>query len=124
LSHDQPVGDVADRKSRQSLPKEKHFRFRRTTPRLYLKTVVYARELGSDSYAVTERALKAGPIKTSIGRVPVEWVRESDGTVRAVRTDTSEALVPARLFWFAWFTFHRATGLHDVPPRKRAPRAG
>jgi len=44
--------------------------------------------------------------------------------VRAVRTDTSEALVPARLFWFAWFTFHPATGRHDVPPKKRAPRAG
>ncbi len=89
-------------------------------PRLHPKTVVYALELGKDSFAVTERALKAGPVKTTIGKVPVRWVRDADGTVRATRTDTQKDLVPTRLFWFAWFTFHPATGLHDVPPKKRA----
>lgn len=112
-----PYGDY-DQSERLMFPVSAH------DPRLHPKTVVYALELGPDSYAVTERALKAGPVKTRIGSVPVEWVRQPDGTVRAVRTDTSETLVPTRLFWFAWFTFHPATGLHDDPPRKRDPRAG
>lgn len=112
-----PYGDY-DKSERLMFPVSAH------DPRLHPKTVVYALELGADSYAVTERALKQGPVKTRVGGVPVEWIRQSDGTVRAVRTDTSEALVPTRLFWFAWFTFHPATGLHDVPPRKGAPRAG
>ncbi|MBA2237997.1 MAG: DUF3179 domain-containing protein [Lysobacter sp.] len=93
-------------------------------PRLHPKTVVYALELGKHSFAVTERALKAGPVNTKLGKVPVRWVRAADGTVSATRTDTRKALVPTRLFWFAWFTFHPATGLHDLPPKKRAAKLG
>lgn len=112
-----PYGDY-DKSERLMFPVSAH------DPRLHPKTVVYAIELGPDSHAVTERALKAGPVKTSIGSVPVQWIRRADGTVGVTRTDTGEALVPTRLFWFAWFTFHPATGLHDVPPGKRAPRGG
>lgn len=89
--------------------------------RIHPKTVVYALELGSASYAVTERALKAGPVTSRIGRIPVDWVRDSDGTVHATRTDTHETLVPTRLFWFAWFTFHPGTELHDHPPKAPGP---
>lgn len=89
-------------------------------PRLHPKAVVYAVELETGSFAVTERALKAaGTVDSKVGRVPVRWQREAGGTVRATRLDTHKALVPIRVFWFAWFTFHPATGLYDVPPKSR-----
>ena len=109
-----PYGDY-DSSERVMFPVSAH------NPRLHPKTVVYAVELGSASFAVTERALKAaGTVDTKIGPTAVRWVRDADGTVRVTRMDTKEALVPTRVFWFAWFTFHPATGLHDAPPPKRA----
>ncbi|MEO6264676.1 MAG: DUF3179 domain-containing protein [Luteimonas sp.] len=108
-----PYGDY-EKSERLMFPVTAH------DPRLHPKMVVHAVEVGSESFAVTERALKAaGSVETRVGRVPVRWVRDANGTVRATRLDNKEALVPIRLFWFAWFTFHPATGLYDTPPGKR-----
>lgn len=105
----QPYGDY-DKSARLMFPVSAH------DPRLHPKTVVYAVEIGAGSFAVTARALKAaGTVERKIGRVPVRWKMENGGMVRATRLDTNEALVPIRLFWFAWFTFHPATGLFDIP---------
>lgn len=108
-----PYGEY-ERSKRLMFPVSAH------DPRLHPKTVVYAVELDAGSFAVTERALKAAPtVETKVGRVPVRWQRDAGGTVRATRMDTREALVPTRVFWFAWFTFHPATGLYDTPPKGR-----
>lgn len=83
--------------------------------RLHPKEVVHGVEFDGIAVAVTERALRAQPeIETDLGGHTVLWRREPNGRVR-VETAAGEPLTAHRMFWFAWYTFHVDTALHDLP---------
>lgn len=83
--------------------------------RLHPKEVVHGVEIGDQSFAVTERALRAqAEIETTAGSTQLLWRRSDNGTVSVV-TAGGDELVAHRMFWFAWYTFHVDTGLFDLP---------
>ncbi|MFU8896654.1 MAG: DUF3179 domain-containing protein [Gammaproteobacteria bacterium] len=81
--------------------------------RLHPKTVVYGVEIGQSSFAVTERALEAERIIMSDREPLLRWELLDSGQVKVEHGDTGEQLVPHRMFWFAWFSFHIDTSLYD-----------
>lgn len=82
--------------------------------RLHPKTVVYGVEVGGASFAVTERALEAAGSIEQGDEPGVKWTLAESGQVEATRLDNGEPLVAHRMFWFAWFSFHVETALHDL----------
>lgn len=82
--------------------------------RLHPKTVVYGVETEGASFAVTERALEAAGSIEQPGEPGVKWTLVESGQVEATRLDNREPLVAHRMFWFAWFSFHVETALHDL----------
>lgn len=88
--------------------------------RLHPKTVVYGVRMKQGSAAVTERALRAErEVRMRVGDSELRWRRKSDGSVEVHRLGSGEVLVAHRMFWFAWYSFHTDTKLHDLPPAKR-----
>jgi len=82
--------------------------------RLHPKTVVFGVETDGASFAVTERALEAERSIDQAGEPGVKWTLAESGQVEARRLDDGAPLVAHRMFWFAWFSFHIETALHDV----------
>ena len=82
--------------------------------RLHPKTVVYGVETEGASFAVTERALQRHKKIEQRGEPGLAWELTGSGQVEVRRIDTGEPVVPHRMFWFAWFSFHIDTLLHDV----------
>lgn len=82
--------------------------------RLHPKTVVYGVETEKGSFAVTERAL-AGQRTVRQGRENgLHWTIDDAGQVSVAWAGSGEPLVPHRMFWFAWYSFHVDTALHDA----------
>ena len=87
--------------------------------RLHPKEVVHGVEFEGGSFAVTDRALRQKPeIVVSANGVTLRWRRADNGLV-SVETGDGQPLVAHRMFWFAWYTFHVDTGLHDLPRNRR-----
>lgn len=86
--------------------------------RLHPKTAVFGVELDDGgSFAVTDRALRAQPsLETEAAGRTLRWQRQDNGLVRVHDQDGSE-LIAHRMFWFAWYTFHVDTGVHDSSSR-------
>lgn len=84
--------------------------------RLHAKTVVHGVETGSGAYAVTEDGLTAAGTLVQRGEPDIRWTLQPSGEVLAVRQDTQAALVPHRMFWFAWYSFHPATKVISEAP--------
>lgn len=91
--------------------------------RLHPKQVVHGVELDQGSAAVTERALAGGkPVRMRAAGVELTWTRLVDGSVEVRRSGDSRRLLPQRMFWFAWYSFHTDTVLHDLPAAQRRNR--
>jgi hypothetical protein len=82
-------------------------------PRLHPKTVVYGVETAGASFAVTERALEREKRIEQSGEPGLRWELTDSGQVEVRRLDTGESVVPHRMFWFAWYSFHIDTQLYD-----------
>ncbi len=84
--------------------------------RVHPKTVVFGVKHGDAAAAVSERLLaETGEHRQMLsGGTVLEWRREDDGTVR-VAVDGGPELLPHRMFWFAWYTFHPHTEFADRP---------
>lgn len=92
---------------------------------LHPKQVVHGVRLGNGSAAVTERALRADPdIRMRAGDTGLRWTRRPDGSVEVRRDGSDAPLVAHRMFWFAWYSFHPDTVLHDLPPERRRQGGG
>ncbi len=101
-----PYGDY-DRSDRLIFPVAS------ASARLHPKEVVHGVEFEGGSFAVTERALRESPtVETVAGDRTLRWTRHANGMVEVVDADGT-ALVAHRMFWFAWYSFHVDTGLHD-----------
>ena len=75
--------------------------------RLHAKEIVFGLSVGDVDVAYTEEYLReAGSFTDEIGGQEIHVAIHEDGAVTATNTDTGEELVPVRLFWFAWYTFH------------------
>ncbi len=80
---------------------------------LQIKTPVYGIEVGNASKAYTQSALeKEKIIEDTLGGVNVRLERSESGEVRVTNLDTNEEIIPIRLFWFAWASFHPGTELY------------
>lgn len=83
---------------------------------LPIKTVVYGIELEDNSKAYPESVFENTPvIEDTISSIPVRLERLDDGTIAVTNLDSDEAVVPTRLFWFAWAAFHPDTELYQLP---------
>ena len=70
--------------------------------------------IGPHALAVRDAGLPPGAVRTgSVGDVSVKITRDTDGGVRAWRTDTDEELRVLQAFWFAWSTYYPRTGVLD-----------
>lgn len=86
------------------------------SPSLRPKEVVYGVETAAGPIAVTERALrKQGQLQVELRGGATTWRRDENGEVE-VRGAGGEVLLARRMFWFAWYSFHPGTALHDREP--------
>jgi len=75
--------------------------------RLHAKEVVFGISVGDANVAYTEEYLReVGSLTAEINGEEIHVVIHADGSVSATNNSTGEELVPVRLFWFAWYTFH------------------
>jgi hypothetical protein len=82
--------------------------------RLPGKTLIHGLVLGVHTLAISDEALQAGDVVTGkLGEVEVEVIRNGDGGVSAVRTDTGAALIVRTAYWFAWSTYFPNTAVID-----------
>ncbi|MBI2012243.1 DUF3179 domain-containing protein [Candidatus Daviesbacteria bacterium] len=80
---------------------------------LQIKTVVYGVELDGKSKAYPENTFeKRQVIDDKIGGVPIRLERKESGEIEALNLQTNEKIIPIRLFWFAWTSFHPDTELY------------
>ena len=78
------------------------------------KDLVQGIVIGPHALAVRDAGLPPGAVRTgSVGDVSVKITRDTDGGVRAWRTDTDEELRVLQAFWFAWSTYYPRTGVLD-----------
>lgn len=104
-----PYGDY-DRSDRLIFPVAQR------NPSLHPKEVVYGVETDAGPVAVTERALsEQGEVRVELRDLTLTWRRLENGGV-AARGAGGEVLLARRMFWFAWYSFHPGTVLHDRKP--------
>jgi hypothetical protein len=76
------------------------------------KSVVFGFSLDGGSVAYTESLLqKHGTYRHELDGVEHAVTLRDDGTVVLQRGESTASLVPIRLYWFAWYTFHPKTQL-------------
>lgn len=81
---------------------------------LLIKTVVYGVEVNGASKAYPESIFeKSTVVKDAVGGVPLTLTKEPNGEIKVTNTKTGEAIIPIRLFWFAWAAFHPETELYE-----------
>lgn len=84
-----------------------------TDERIHAKTVVFGFDLKSGAVAYSQSLLiKHGTYRHTLNGVATAVTLHKDGAVTMQRNGLS--LVPIRLFWFAWFTFHPETELMRI----------
>jgi len=81
---------------------------------LQIKTVVYGIEVGDASKAYTESAFdKKTVIEDVVGNTNIRLERKKSGEIEVTNQDSGEEIIPIRLFWFAWASFHPGTELYQ-----------
>jgi len=93
---------------------ELYFGVKGLNKQLQIKTVVYGIELDGKSKAYPESAFdKEQIIEDTVGDIPVRFERKESGEIKVLNVQTSENIIPIRLFWFAWAAFHPDTQLYQ-----------
>lgn len=92
------------------------FPVRENDLRVHPKTVVFGVNIGHEAAAVSERLLDdSGKHRQTLASGAVlDWRRNRDGSVE-VTASAGPALLPHRMFWFAWYTFNPHTAFADRP---------
>lgn len=79
---------------------------------LQIKTVVYGIELDGLSKAYPESVFNNQRlIEDKIGNTSIRLEKLESGQIKVTNLDIQEEIIPIRLFWFAWASFHPDTGL-------------
>ena len=92
---------------------ELYFGVENLDKKLQIKTVVYGIEVNGASKAYPESAFDEQSVITDIvGGTPVRLEKTTEGKILITNTQTQEEIIPIRLFWFAWASFHPDTQLY------------
>ncbi len=82
---------------------------------MQIKTVVYGVEINGVAKAYKEEDIEnLIKIEDEVSGAEINLERMESGKVRVTRLDTSEEIVPIRLFWFAWAAFHPETEVYKI----------
>lgn len=92
---------------------ELYFGVKNLNKKLQIKTVVYGIEVNGASKAYPEDKLGTEYMEDTVGGVAIRFYRTDSGEVVFFRKDTNEEIIPVRLFWFAWASFHPGTELYS-----------
>lgn len=85
-----------------------------TNKSLQIKTVVYGIEVNDASKAYPESVFdKQSVISDIVGGIPVQLEKTPEGKIKVTNAQTQEEIIPIRLFWFAWASFHPDTELYQ-----------
>ncbi|MDA1060434.1 MAG: DUF3179 domain-containing protein [bacterium] len=80
---------------------------------IQIKTPIYGIEVDGSSKAYTREALlRDGKIKEKLGGINIQIELLDSGEIKATNLDSGEPIIPIRLFWFAWASFHPDTELY------------
>lgn len=80
---------------------------------LQIKTVVYGVEINGSSKAYPESVFdKKKAIEDIVGSIAIKLEKTEAGQIKVINLQTQEEIVPIRLFWFAWASFHPDTELY------------
>jgi hypothetical protein len=81
--------------------------------RLHPKAWVYGIEIAGQAIAIPEDLIITNQaLSFSVGETSLKAVNQ-DGIISFQNTDTGEAIIATRLFWFAWVAFNPDTSLHQ-----------
>lgn len=90
-----------------------YFGVKNLNKKLQIKTVVYGVEVGGSSRAYPESAFNKNPvIEDLVGGVSLRLEKLESGEIKITNLQTNENIIPIRLFWFAWASFHPDTELY------------
>ncbi|MEX2027976.1 MAG: DUF3179 domain-containing (seleno)protein, partial [Candidatus Curtissbacteria bacterium] len=93
---------------------ELYFGVKNLNKKLHIKTVVYGIEVNGLSKAYPEDAFDRKAVITDmIGDIPVRLEKTREGKIQVTNLTTQEDIIPIRLFWFAWASFHPDTELYE-----------
>lgn len=80
---------------------------------LQIKTVVYGIELDGKSKAYPESIFDEKQIiEDKIGATTLRLEKKVSGEIEVTNLQTNEKIIPIRLFWFAWASFHPETEVY------------
>lgn len=80
---------------------------------LHIKAVVYGIEVNGQTKAYPEEVIRQkSVVNDTVGGVSIKVELLDSGEVRVTNAKTGEAVIPIRLFWFAWAAFHPDTELY------------
>lgn len=86
---------------------------------LPIKTVVYGVEVDGKSKAYPASAFdKNSLINDTIGDTPIRLEKTDAGEIKVTNVKTNETIIPLRLFWFAWASFHPNTEVYTEDDRR------
>jgi len=81
---------------------------------LQIKTVVYGVEINRSSKAYPESVFDEKKIiEDTVGNVAIRLEKTKAGQIKVTNLQTNEEIIPIRLFWFAWASFHPETKLYE-----------
>ncbi|MBI3576652.1 DUF3179 domain-containing protein [Candidatus Gottesmanbacteria bacterium] len=90
-----------------------YFGVKNLNRQLPIKTVVYGVEIGRLSKAYPQAAIKEKQvIVDTLGNTRIKIELSSSGDVLVTNLGTGKSIIPIRLFWFAWASFHPETELY------------
>lgn len=93
---------------------ELYFGVKNLNKKLQIKTVVYGIEVNGASKAYPESAFDNQlTISDTVGSIAVLLEKTKDGKILITNQMTQEEIIPIRLFWFAWASFHPDTALYE-----------
>lgn len=91
-----------------------YFGVKNLNKKLQIKTVVYGIELNGKAKAYPESLLNnIRVIDDNVGGVAIRLEKTSSGEIKVTNLQTNENMIPIRLFWFAWASFHPNTELYE-----------
>ncbi len=82
--------------------------------KLQIKTVIYGIEVNGVAKAYPESAFtKKSEISDTVGGAELILKKTDDGKIEVVNLSSKNKIIPIRLFWFAWASFHPNTELYQ-----------
>ncbi len=93
---------------------ELYFGVKNLDKKLQIKTVVYGIEVGSNSKAYPAEVFEKEPIiQDTLGNISVQLKKTPSGDIQVTNRRTDEAIIPIRIFWFAWAAFYPNTEIYN-----------